>query len=317
MEGTFLTLERSERVPVAAFHNPSIRDFVVDWLAKDEVLLAALLRCAVFFEQMRQLYSFANPYFGDDNARPTLKELLGRFRDEFITAIERTLHGPSPERRIQWIHHHGNVHKPPVGWFEERMLFCLGLPTLWRPNENWLLEQITTLADRWQQGEGGKAKAVELMRELEWIMWDAPADGREEREELVRQAGTSLDSWLRSSLDESEEDWAPYIDRFEHDHDATLAADRPLVKQFEKFVNDEFDRWSPSPPNLEMLLAHAKKLNACSEVQERIRDAIREDDEQDRETAEQLKPTTPPTQPPWRQDSDEELGRLFQRLLRT
>src|SRR5436190_128846 len=138
----------------------------------------------------------------------------------------------------------------------------------------------------------------------------APSSDRHQK--AVDEAGVALDTWLRRSLEETEEDWMPFVDRFERDHDAKLSEDRELVQEFERFVRDELRAWDPSPPHLDTLLQYAEKFNASPGVIEALRDAIHEDQERDVETAAKLQPDTK-APPPALPESEDELDRLFRR----
>lgn len=314
MEGTFLSLERAEDLQVLELHNPSIRDFVLDWLSEDSVLLGAVVTSAVFFEQLRQLYSYAFWSGIEGGTRPSLTTNLARYQKEFTVGVVRTLHGPSPERRTQWTNR-GNVYGPPRGWFEERINFCLSLDRAWKPDDDWILAQVQTLAERWQRGEGIKSKAVELLRDLGMTLYEFPYERRSEFEEAAEHAGKALDSWLRSSLEETEEDWVPLFDRFEKDHQANLSEDRALVGEFENYVREELINWSPCPPNLDMLLSYAEKLKVRPGILDDIQDAIRQDEERDKETARTVDRDTTKPADVGASGSDEALGNLFRRLV--
>lgn len=302
MEGAFLTLEQSAIGPVATLANPSVRSFIVDCLARDEVLLVEILRCAVFFEQIQKLYSFASGSFEGDETSQRFHEALGRHGDDFVAAVMRTLRSPSLRRGF----YSGR------GLCEERMLFCLALPQSLRPNDDWILDQLGSLTRRWERREGEKARAVELMRAIAWY---SPDDKRDFAE-VKYEASSALRSWLEHSLEDAEDDWAPYLEWLEMDQCVDISSDNALVSKFETFVNCEFDRWEPSPPNLHLLRAHANKLNVSRKVQKKIREAIEREEEEDQLAAEQLKPNPKPARTKFLdQSSDEEVSQMFLRLL--
>lgn len=320
MEGTFVAIERVENTPSVRFHNPSIREFALDWLAEDHQSLAALVESAVFFEQLRQLHTQTTERMGQHGgtaSRSGFHALLSGMRRQFVDAIARTIGGPSPERRSEWDHSYGQMYRPPSGWFENRLECCLSLPNEWKPDNTWLVGQIKVLRDHWNAHEGGKSEAVLLLRHLRAAKRrvDRSSDEFAGLTEVVDEASAALDQWLASTLDETEEDWVPYLERLERDHRSDLASDTELAARFEAFARDELQRWSPSPPNIEMLLAYANKFGATGLI-EALEEKIEEDRSRDDNIANMVKPSTPASMPPSTDDSDDALEALFRRLAR-
>jgi hypothetical protein len=61
-------------------------------------------------------------------------------------------------------------------------------------------------------------------------------------------------------LEETEEDWVPYLERLETDHMQHIALDTKLAGRFDEFAREELSRWSPSPPGIEVLLEYANRF---------------------------------------------------------
>jgi hypothetical protein len=316
MEGTFIALEHVEHVPSVRFHNPSIREFALDWIAKDKQSVAALVESAVFFEQLRELHAQAQESAGPSAgiaSRSHLNGLLGRMQRQFAEAIARTIIGPSPERRSEWERRRGQVYRPPSAWFENRLEFCLSLSNEWRPDDTWLINQVKVLRDRWREHEGGKSEAILLLRHLRAM--DLSANRRASVHEVLNEASAALDEWLAFSLEDTDEDWVPYLERLESDHLVDLQSDTTLARRFEAFARDELRSWSPSPPDIELLLAHANKFGSADLIAI-IEETIEEDRIRDEEEGKSLLPRTPTSKSPNDEESDDTLRDLFRRLAR-
>lgn len=321
LEGTFVAIEHVANTPSVRFHNPSIREFAFDWLADDHEGVAALVESAVFFEQLRQLHTQtieALVVREDNKSRSHLHTLLSSMRRQFVEGIVRTVAGPSPERRSEWDHARGQVHRPPSAWFENRLQFCMSLPSEWRPDNTWLIGQIKVLRDRWNAHEGGKPEAVRLLRNLRAASELLPRSSDEfgNLAAGVEEASAALDHWLASTLEETEEDWVPYLERLQLDHCTDLASDKELAARFEAFVREELGRWSPSPPNLDELLEYANKFGAFSLV-ETLEEKMDEDRIRDEAAATRIKPTAPSPTPSNDGDSDKALDEMFRRFARS
>lgn len=83
LEGNFIRIERSASDTVIRFHNPSIKDFVYNYLSSnlDEVKL--LCSASVFFDQLRILWQLN---------RKNIRDALMGFADEFMENLKRNLH---------------------------------------------------------------------------------------------------------------------------------------------------------------------------------------------------------------------------------
>ncbi len=292
LEGTFIAIEHVENRPSARLHNPSIAEFVLDWLAEDQQTVAALIESAVFFEQLRQIYTQgAETVGGRVSALPRshLHSLVSSMCGTFVDAVTRTIGGPSAERRNEWDHKLGAVYRAPSGWFETRLEFCLDLGNEWTPGNTWLIAQVNTLGDRWGRNQGGKAEAVLVLRHLHQAktMLDKATDEYDLFVKAVESAGAALDRWLDSTLEETEEDWVPYLERLETDRRQNLMLNTKLASRFDEFARHELSRWSPSPPGIEVLLECANKFH-LSGLAEALEKKIEEDRDRDDEKAKDL-----------------------------
>jgi hypothetical protein len=313
LEGTFIRIEQVEGTPAVRFHNPSIREFTLDWLAEDPNLIAALLESASVFDQLQQLHAYATSSSHDssaEDARDSLRRALELNRDLFAEGLSRTVTSPSAMRKREWVHGQGQVLQQPRSWFEDRLEFALSLPPALRPSLQWLSEQVLFLAERWRAEAGGKVKAVALARRLRGLQ--SPGFSPE----LLQEVDDALDRWLPTHLEETEEDWLPYLQRLEEDSGVELSHAQDLAARFESYVRDELWRWSPSPPNLDELLSYANRFE-LHELVERLEEKIAEDEEREEEAGERVasKPRSALADDRSADDSDQALGQLFARLL--
>jgi hypothetical protein len=317
LEGTFIAIEHVGDRPSPRLHNPSITEFVLDWLAEDRQTVAALIESAVFFEQLRQIYTQSAATAGSRASsapRTGLRLLVDSMRRTFVDAVSRTIGGPSAERRNEWDHTLGTVYRPPSGWFETRLEFCLDLGDEWTPGDMWLIGQVNMLRDRWKRNEGGKAEAVSLLRHLRetTAMLDKSTDEYDLLVDAVESAGAALDRWLASALEETEEDWVPYLERLETDHMRHIASDTELAARFEKFAREELSRWLPSPPGIEVLLEYANKFHLSGLV-EALEEKIEADRSRDDDKAKDL-PSRSNASILSVDDSDSAIQQMFRRL---
>lgn len=315
MEGSFVAIERFQSRPIVRFHNPSVLEFTLDWLADDSDLVAAVLQSAVFFEQVVHLQGYArgsNPSHERDAGRPSLLSQLELRSQDVAAAVSRLILSPSPERRNEWVRSAGQEYQRPSSWFEDRLGAVLLLPTGCCPADNWTVSQVRTLAERWRNEEGDKAEAVSLIRRLEAASRSEPDAIPEE---ALTEARSALDAWLPADLDETEEDWLPYLDRLESDHGVRLDADAELAERFASFAREELWRWSPSPPNLEDLVDYALRFELHDLVEE-LEEKVAEDRARDEEASvDSTGPTPTPAVGRSQRSEDEILDQLFRRLV--
>ena len=316
MEGTFVAISKVGEEQTVSFHNPSIREFTLDWLADDPVVLEAVLRSATFFEQLRQIYALATVVL-DRKARGghrQFKVVLESQADCFNEAVVRTIHSPCPERRSEFDIDYGNVYRQKSSWFEDRISFLLGLTPPWVPSASWFSELIDELGRRWSAGQGWKPQAVELMRNLTITAENdkaaivLPAD-------VVDGIGEKLDVWLDKDLEDTESDWIPYLERLRRDRNVVLAQETELAARFESFAQEELWSWSPFPPAMEELRKYAQEFGLDS-LLEKLEEKISEDIERDRRTASKVndQPRAIVSSSADDQESDDALDRLFGRL---
>ena len=101
IEGTFIEIDfLAARVRVTQFHNPSIRDFLENYLSEHEVVIHLLVRSAQFFSQLRWLWGKYQIGFQHSKQpiqiRPRYRPHLLKAPDDFVNGLMRTFHLESP-----------------------------------------------------------------------------------------------------------------------------------------------------------------------------------------------------------------------------
>lgn len=257
MDGTFIAIGRLEGESTVTFHNPSIREFTLDWLADDRQLVATVLTSVTYFEQLRQLYveTTGSSLSGGHSA---LLETLEARAQDFREAMQRTIYSPSLTRRTEWDREEGQVYRRTSAWLEDRLEFILSLRARFAPDNAWIEELLVALEHRWKTKIGRKSDAVKVMRMLTKASHGACAVSISPP--AAQKLGSALDKWLEQDLEDTEEDWLPYLERLKKDHRVVLRYRSDLAVAFEDHVIDELSRWSPSPPSMDELLEYAAEF---------------------------------------------------------
>ncbi len=304
LEGTFLASDMTSGTSQIRFHNPSVRAFILDWLAQDRSLTADLIDASTFFEQVSNLYQFATGRRAAGRAsEPTtaLARTVSRARENVIQALMRLIDSPTPERGGKYI---GDATTPLASWFEDRLRFLVELPPDTQPPSTWIAAQLEAATSRWRRGEGDKRRAAQLMELLESDP-DHPLPIA-----TVERIADALDSWLTRDLEETEEDWMPYLARLEGVHGVSLEDAAEIAAKFEAHALGELDRWFPSPPDLMELLEYAKRFqldDLVAALEEKAREDERREEEPEQRRAVAISAAT-------RRISDDELRNMFARL---
>lgn len=103
LEGTFVDIELlEERVRVIRFHNPSIRDFLENYLLNHKVIIRLLARSAQFFSQLRWLWGKYEIRFQQSKQpiqiKPRYRPHLLEHLDDFVSGLKRTLYSQNISR---------------------------------------------------------------------------------------------------------------------------------------------------------------------------------------------------------------------------
>jgi hypothetical protein len=90
LDDNFLRTKRSRERIIVAFHNPSVKDFVQNYLRASDSELLALVSAAFFFEQSRYLWAFDSEGEQEDNHQ-VLSRVIVNHADYFISSLQRTI----------------------------------------------------------------------------------------------------------------------------------------------------------------------------------------------------------------------------------
>lgn len=275
LEGTFLSVEMVYGVSKVAFHNPSVRAFMLDWIAMDAGLVRDLIDSAAFFEQVSTLYTFATGRGARAMAAEPSASLLANavydHQSRLTSALVKLVDSPTPARGGMYL---SDVNTPIASRLEDRLMFLVRLPVPFMPPADWVAEQLEAAAERWSMDQGSKRRAAELVEELEPVVGEWLPMDRFER------ISATLDAWLERRLDDTDEDWLPYLRRLKDVHGVNLSHAKSVAEKFEEHVANELTRWSPSPPQLEELLEYAKEFELDYAV-EQLEEKAREDEARD------------------------------------
>ena len=276
MEGTFLEFSKDHRGVTVGFDNPSIVDFVLNELRREPSLQASLFQAATHFEQLERLWSRSSAAVTvldqSSSSRVRAKVLDDSENRTFAKALARTYSAKPLQART-------NYEDSFVQSREERLAFICSLPISWRPQAKWITKTAKKLTRRWDDGVGDRSRAFDLIFGPSSLGTLFPA-----RAEAV------LASWLKDDL-ASTFDWIVLGKLLELDgwypYDATFA------DGFRRHVAAELERWSPTPPSLDELIALSEGFGISDlyEDLELLREREWERDENAADEARDWKPT--------------------------
>jgi len=237
MEGSFLSLDNFDGTIFVGFHNPSIREFVLDWLVGDGHLLSDVLESALFIDQIYLLHAYATVRAGDDGPNEALRAALDERSHLVARALERLIMSPALGM------HRFLIYGVDEGWLESRLCEALRLPDHYLPPGDWFQDQVCIVAARWQKGVGGRSDAVSLMKALRrrGVGRRAPAM----RDDLVESASVALDEWLEADLPLDvvwfDAVWLPYLDNLWDQYGLAMRDNQGLRQRFEACIRDGID----------------------------------------------------------------------------
>ncbi|MER8028366.1 hypothetical protein ABTZ78_05245 [Streptomyces bauhiniae] len=304
LEGTFITIGRNEEGKPAVSHaNPSVTEFCLARIESDGELLRNIIESAVFFEQLSTMFKhgdgagfFSGGRLGQ-RSRLSLLSAINAERDLLLTAMKRTFKSRSPEREMVWQAGRGNFVTEPPGKFERRVNFSFQRLGKWKMDASAIEAEVAFIIGRWEKREGGKEDALKLIEEIESSSLTST---------VSEQALHALDSWLDSTLSETE-DWIHYAEFASRW--GGLGPDTGA--QFDRFMNEEFSRWSPHPPDLEKMKDIADDLgldDLVNRIDEALEEESREpDDDYHREASSEVESSI-------HEVTEGELAELFGRL---
>lgn len=310
LEGTFVAVDMVHGTSRVEFHNPSIRAFVLDWVAQDGFMITDLIDSAVYFEQVRNLCRFAmGTRRGSILQEPgpkSLTDAVARSRNNIICAFERLINSATPETVPVYL---ADSQEPVRSWFEDRLRFLAELPLDMLPPRPWLDDQLQVAAKRWNGSLGSKGRAAKLVAVLQ-----NDRSGRISAAALAK-AADALDDWLPRDLTDTSDDWLPYLARLEDVHGVWLPDDRELAERFEAHARDELDRWDPLPPDMSELIDYADRFRLDDlkrTLEERASEEERREEAQQEDVGWRAQTLSPTSVKPAIGDAD--IRRMFARL---
>ncbi len=304
LEGTFITIGRNEEGKPAVSHaNPSVTEFCLARIESDSELLRKMIESVVFFEQLSIMFKHGDgaAFFSGGRvgrrSRLILLSAIEAERDLLLASIRRTFKSRSPERELVWQTDRGNSYMEPPGKFERRVNFLFQCLEKWGMDATEIEAEVAFVIDRWKESEGGKEDALKLSERI---------DSSSLASRLGEKAFNALDSWLNSTLRETE-DWIHYTEFASRS--GGLGPD--AAEQFDRFMDEEFSRWSPSPPDLEKMKDIAEDMgldHLVSRIDEALEEESSEPDENyHREASSEVRSSV-------HEVSEGELAELFGRL---
>ncbi|WP_329554284.1 hypothetical protein [Streptomyces sp. NBC_00696] len=304
LEGTFIAIGRSQEGKSTVSHaNPSVTEFSLARIESDGELLGNIIASVVFFEQLSTIFKHGDgaAFFSGGRlgrrSRLSLLSAIEAQRDLMLDSIKRMFKSRSPEREMVWQAGRGNVYIEPPGKFEQRIKFILQCLETWGVDLSLIEDEARFVIDRWERKTGGKEDALKLIEDM---------DGSSFTSTIKDQAFNALSSWLDSTLNETR-DWIHYSEFTSMS--GRLGSEN--AEKFHRFMDEEFSRWSPFPPDLDQMRSIADDLQ-LHDLVDRIDEALEEesrepDDDYHREASSEAESSE-------YEDTDEGLDELFGRL---
>jgi hypothetical protein len=164
LEGNFISTEKSKDRTIIQLHNPSIRDFLRDYLASHEQMLRALVQAATFFDQYMILWEFRE----DRSELWKFRKTLIKYNTEFVHA----LFSSSNLRTCQLINcreSNGNYYKMVWGMtFEARAMLMVSVAIELKTDlsMNLLKKVIDIVNQRMIDNRADRDDLIRLLKEL-------------------------------------------------------------------------------------------------------------------------------------------------------
>src|SRR5207247_10753234 len=87
--GDFIPTEKSRNRTFVRFHNPSVKDFVINYLRSSEDELMSLVQTVRFHDQISWLWRL-----DDHESQPIFRPVLAKHSQDLVAAFRHTLHSP-------------------------------------------------------------------------------------------------------------------------------------------------------------------------------------------------------------------------------
>jgi ABC-type cobalamin/Fe3+-siderophores transport system ATPase subunit len=242
LDGTFFRSSARRGFRVVNFHDPSVRDFLTEFLRTHPDEIARMANSTTTFEQAEFLFSLAKQC----NAGASLLEIASR-------AMRRSFARPGVSRHMSAAGRWAGVPLKLAESYERRFIVALAAARgLREPDSTWLSGACAFLEGRWKEGEGDKHDALALWRARGSLL-------KEVRDWLGRSEQVLVD-WFMGDLDSADafiqaQELLCELDIGRHD----------LAVAFDEFIRGELDSIPSLTYGPDMLDRWEALRHACGE----------------------------------------------------
>lgn len=163
LDGNFIAIAKSGNRLIVRFHNPSIKDFLQDYLAHSPADILALIQASTFFEQLMWLWQF-----GDTESTPLQKTIFAN-PAEFAASLEANME--SPTCRLIDVEVEGRLtHK--TTWdlsYEARVALICRLSSKILEVNQLLNKTLEVVKERINQGKADRQDLVKVLEHLKQL----------------------------------------------------------------------------------------------------------------------------------------------------
>lgn len=165
LEGNFIIIEKSKGRTIVIYHNPSVKDFIQNYLASNESELLTLVKAATFYEQLMWLWEFRE----NNSVALKFRQTIIKNSTHFIVGLRATIHSRNC-RLIDYTEFDGqNTYKD--NWkmsFEARVSFVVSVVTKLNNDDSkkFLDEMLTVVRERIESKSADRKDLVQLLIEL-------------------------------------------------------------------------------------------------------------------------------------------------------
>lgn len=165
IEGNFIIIEKSKGRTIVNYHNPSVKDFIQNYLASNEAELLTLVKAATFYEQLMWLWKFRE----NNSVAFKFRETIIKNSPHFIASLRATINSRNC-RLIDYAEFDGqNTYKD--NWkmsFEARVSLVVSVATKLNNEDSkkFLDEILTVVQERIESKSADRKDLVQLLIEL-------------------------------------------------------------------------------------------------------------------------------------------------------
>ena len=87
VEGNFISIDKSCEDNIVKFHNPSVRDFINNYLSENLIIIESVIESAVYFDQLLSLWKYGE----NTESSAKFRNLILANKEDTISAIRRTI----------------------------------------------------------------------------------------------------------------------------------------------------------------------------------------------------------------------------------